>query len=60
MYLAVFSRRDCDIIMFYERGGIDVGDIDAKVVRIIFFAFFFVLKFSLCFSLFYFHFYTLP
>lgn len=31
MYMAILSRRDHDIIMFYEKGGIDVGDIDTKV-----------------------------
>ncbi|VDN44511.1 unnamed protein product [Gongylonema pulchrum] len=31
MYIAIYSRREHDIILFYERGGIDVGDIDAKV-----------------------------
>ncbi|VDM41323.1 unnamed protein product [Toxocara canis] len=31
MYVAMLSRRDHDIIMFYEKGGIDVGDIDAKL-----------------------------
>lgn len=31
MYFAIFSKRNHDIIMFYECGGVDVGDIDAKV-----------------------------
>lgn len=30
MYLAIISKRHCDIVMFYERGGVDIGDVDAK------------------------------
>jgi ATP citrate (pro-S)-lyase len=30
-YLAIYSRREHDVLMFYEEGGVDVGDIDAKV-----------------------------
>lgn len=33
MYLAIFSKRNYDVIMFYEYGGVDVGDIDAKARR---------------------------
>lgn len=32
-YLAIYSRREEDVILFYEQGGVDVGDIDAKVSR---------------------------
>lgn len=31
MYIAIYSRREYDVILFYERGGVDVGDIDVKV-----------------------------
>ncbi|VDN28605.1 unnamed protein product [Gongylonema pulchrum] len=34
MYIAIYSRREHDIILFYERGGIDVGDIDAKARKL--------------------------
>lgn len=33
MYLAIFSKRDYDVVMFYEHGGIDIGDVDAKARR---------------------------
>uniref|UniRef100_F1KSZ0 ATP-citrate synthase n=1 Tax=Ascaris suum TaxID=6253 RepID=F1KSZ0_ASCSU len=35
MYMAILSRRDHDIIMFYEKGGIDVGDIDIKARKLL-------------------------
>uniref|UniRef100_A0A0R3RQL5 ATP-citrate synthase n=1 Tax=Elaeophora elaphi TaxID=1147741 RepID=A0A0R3RQL5_9BILA len=34
MYIAIFSRRGDDVILFYEHGGIDVGDIDAKARKL--------------------------
>lgn len=34
-YLAIYSRREHDIIMFYEQGGVDVGDIDSKARSIV-------------------------
>ncbi|VBB31721.1 unnamed protein product [Acanthocheilonema viteae] len=34
MYIAIFSRREDDVILFYEHGGIDVGDIDAKARKL--------------------------
>jgi len=34
-YLAVYSRREHDVILFYEEGGVDVGDIDAKARSIV-------------------------
>lgn len=30
-YLAIYSRREHDVVMFYEEGGVDVGDVDQKV-----------------------------
>lgn len=35
LYLAMFSRREHDVIMFYEHGGIEVGDVDAKAHRLV-------------------------
>jgi ATP citrate (pro-S)-lyase len=34
-YLAIYSRREHDIIMFYEQGGVDVGDIDSKARSVV-------------------------
>uniref|UniRef100_A0A2K6VY59 ATP-citrate synthase n=1 Tax=Onchocerca volvulus TaxID=6282 RepID=A0A2K6VY59_ONCVO len=34
MYIAILSRRESDVILFYEQGGIDVGDIDAKARKL--------------------------
>lgn len=34
MYIAIYSRREYDVILFYERGGVDVGDIDVKARRL--------------------------
>jgi len=33
-YLAIVSKREGDEIMFYHQGGINVGDIDTKAVRL--------------------------
>ncbi|VDN50918.1 unnamed protein product [Dracunculus medinensis] len=33
MYLAVFSQRQEDVILFYEHGGVNVGDVDAKFLN---------------------------
>jgi ATP citrate (pro-S)-lyase len=30
LYIAIYSRRQQDIILFYEQGGVEVGDVDAK------------------------------
>uniref|UniRef100_A0A0K0DPA5 ATP citrate synthase n=1 Tax=Angiostrongylus cantonensis TaxID=6313 RepID=A0A0K0DPA5_ANGCA len=30
LYIAIYSQRYNDVIMFYEHGGVDVGDIDEK------------------------------
>ncbi|KAI6233498.1 ATP-citrate synthase [Aphelenchoides fujianensis] len=29
-YIAIYSRREHDVILFYEQGGVDIGDVDAK------------------------------
>lgn len=31
MYIAIFSERCRDVIMFYEHGGVDIGDVEEKV-----------------------------
>ena len=31
LYIAIVSQRDADVILFYEQGGVDIGDVDAKV-----------------------------
>jgi len=33
-YLAIMSTKEGDTIMFYNKGGVNVGDVDAKAVRI--------------------------
>jgi len=30
LYVAIYSLRDHDVIMFYEEGGVEIGDVDAK------------------------------
>ncbi|EPB70022.1 CoA binding domain protein [Ancylostoma ceylanicum] len=30
LYVAIFSQRHHDVIMFYEHGGVDIGDVDQK------------------------------
>lgn len=30
MYIAIFSERSRDVIMFYEHGGVDIGDVEEK------------------------------
>lgn len=35
MYVNIQSFRDGDQIMFYEHGGVEVGDVDAKAHRIL-------------------------
>ena len=31
MYLCIYTQRDEDVILFHHEGGIDIGDVDAKV-----------------------------
>ncbi len=33
-YLAIISTKDGDTIMFYHQGGINVGDVDSKAIRL--------------------------
>lgn len=34
LYVAIYSERDADIIMFYHAGGVSIGDVDSKVNRL--------------------------
>ena len=34
IYLAIMSTKDGDAIMFYHKGGVNVGDVDSKAVRL--------------------------
>lgn len=31
MYICIYTVRNYDIILFHHQGGVDVGDVDAKV-----------------------------
>lgn len=31
MYICIYTQRDEDVILFHHEGGIDIGDVDAKV-----------------------------
>ncbi|CAJ0958126.1 unnamed protein product, partial [Mesorhabditis belari] len=33
-YICIYSGRDADTIMFYEQGGVDIGDVDQKARRL--------------------------
>ncbi|SPQ95814.1 ATP citrate synthase [Plasmodiophora brassicae] len=33
-YLCITTERSCDVILFHHEGGVDVGDVDAKAVRL--------------------------
>ena len=34
MYLCILSKRECDVILFHETGGVDVGDIDQNAAQL--------------------------
>ncbi|XP_077979169.1 ATP-citrate synthase-like [Glandiceps talaboti] len=34
MYVCIYSSRSCDTILFYHEGGVDIGDVDSKAVKI--------------------------
>lgn len=34
LYVAIYSTRDSDVILFSEQGGVDVGDIDEKARKV--------------------------
>jgi succinyl-CoA synthetase beta subunit len=31
MYICIYSHRHGDTILFHHKGGVDIGDVDAKV-----------------------------
>lgn len=33
-YVCVYSHRTADTILFYHQGGVDIGDVDAKAVKL--------------------------
>jgi ATP citrate (pro-S)-lyase len=33
-YLCMYQTRTANVIMFYHEGGVDVGDVDAKAVKL--------------------------
>lgn len=33
-YVCIYSHRFADTILFYHEGGVDVGDVDSKAVRL--------------------------
>jgi len=33
LYVAIYSNMDQDIILFFEQGGVEIGDVDEKVVK---------------------------
>ena len=34
-YVCIYSHRSADTILFHHEGGIDIGDVDAKVIQLI-------------------------
>lgn len=34
MYVCIYSHRHADTILFYHRGGVDIGDVDSKAVKL--------------------------
>jgi ATP citrate (pro-S)-lyase len=34
LYVAIYSKMEHDVIMFYEEGGVEIGDVDEKVCTI--------------------------
>lgn len=34
-YVAIYSKMDQDVILFYEEGGVEIGDVDAKARQLI-------------------------
>lgn len=33
-YVCVYSHRSADTILFYHQGGVDIGDVDSKAVKL--------------------------
>lgn len=34
MYVCIYSHRHADSILFYHQGGVDIGDVDSKAVKL--------------------------
>lgn len=34
MYVCIYSHRHADTILFYHQGGVDIGDVDQKAVKL--------------------------
>lgn len=34
MYVCIYSHRHADTILFYHEGGVDIGDVDSKAVKL--------------------------
>lgn len=33
-YVCIYSHRNADTILFYHQGGVDIGDVDSKALRL--------------------------
>lgn len=33
-YVCIYSHRTADTILFYHQGGVDIGDVDSKALRL--------------------------
>ena len=33
-YVCIYSKRDKDIILFHHEGGVDIGDVDSKALKL--------------------------
>jgi ATP citrate (pro-S)-lyase len=33
-YVCIYSHRTADTILFYHQGGVDIGDVDAKALKL--------------------------
>ena len=31
-YICIYAQRDCDVILFHHEGGVDIGNVDEKVL----------------------------
>lgn len=34
MYVCIYSHRSADTVLFYHQGGVDIGDVDAKALKL--------------------------
>ena len=33
-YICIYSERNADVVLFHHQGGVDVGDVDEKALRL--------------------------